>query len=89
MPASVVHRSDHVAGRLAPGAAVSSQQRQLIIQLGITREGEVITDETLETYLHFFDKPASQEKLTSCLALFGWTPATLPLASAGDVDIVV
>jgi hypothetical protein len=45
VPPSVVRRSRRVAGRFAAGTPIKQQQRSLMLQLGIAREGEVIGDE--------------------------------------------
>jgi hypothetical protein len=79
---SVVRRSSRVAGRFAAGTPIKQQQKTLMVQLGIAREGEVIDDETLDAYLRFFDKPVTDRDLADCLALFGWLPSALP--PAGD-----
>ncbi|KAM0889822.1 hypothetical protein ACQ4PT_027452 [Festuca glaucescens] len=89
-PPSVVRRSTRVAGRFSSGASIKQQQKTLMIQLEIAREGEVISEETLQAYLHYFEeKPMSAEHLTACLALFGWLPDVLPVVEDGDVDVVV
>jgi hypothetical protein len=36
-----------VAGRFAPGSSIKTQQKTLMLQLGIAREGETIGDDTL------------------------------------------
>ncbi|KAM0874404.1 hypothetical protein ACQ4PT_037453 [Festuca glaucescens] len=87
-PPSVVRRSRRVAGRFAAGTPIKQQQKALMLQLGITREGEVIGDEALDAYLSYFDKTMSEEDLTACLALFGWLPSALPLADVEE-DVVV
>ncbi|KAM0850333.1 hypothetical protein ACQ4PT_053176 [Festuca glaucescens] len=80
-PPSVVRRSARVAGRFARGGSIKLQQRILIRQLGIAREGEVISDEALQAYLRYFDeKPMMADHLAACLALFGWLPDALPVA---------
>ncbi|KAM0852915.1 hypothetical protein ACQ4PT_051438 [Festuca glaucescens] len=87
---TVVRRSLRVAGRFAPGTPIKQQQKTLMIQLGIAREGEVIGDAALEAYLRYFkEKPMSAEDLSTGLALFGWLPEVMPLADGGDVDLVV
>jgi hypothetical protein len=48
----------------------------------------VIDDATLAAYIDLFSKPLTQEHITSCLALFGWTPEAIPLVD-GVVDGVV
>ncbi|KAM0926268.1 hypothetical protein ACQ4PT_003398 [Festuca glaucescens] len=86
-PPSVVRRSARVAGRFAPGTLIKSQQRTLMIQLGIAREGEVISDEALHAYLRYFDEqPMMTDHLAACLALFGWHPDVLLVV---DDDLVV
>ncbi|KAM0901712.1 hypothetical protein ACQ4PT_019792 [Festuca glaucescens] len=86
-PPSVVSRSARVAGRFAPGAPIKPQQRTLMLQLGIAREGEVIGDEALQAYLRYFDeKPMMADHLAACLALFGWHPDVLPVV---DDDLVL
>jgi hypothetical protein len=80
-PPSVVRRSARVAGRFASGGSIKMQQRILIHQLGIAREGEVISDDALQAYLRFFnEKPMTTDHLAACLALFGWLPEALPMA---------
>jgi hypothetical protein len=69
-----------VAGRFALGMPIKQQQKTLMLQLGIAREGEVIGDEALPAYLKFFNKPMTEESLVASLALFGWIPEVLPLA---------
>ncbi|KAM0913456.1 hypothetical protein ACQ4PT_012157 [Festuca glaucescens] len=70
-PPSVVRRSARVAGRFASGGSIKMQQRILIHQLGIAREGEVISDDALQAYLRFFnEKPMTADHLAACLALF-------------------
>jgi hypothetical protein len=59
-----------------------------MLQLGVAREGEVIGDDALASYIDFFAKPLTQQHITACLALFGWTPETAPLEE-GVEDIVV
>ncbi|KAM0902599.1 hypothetical protein ACQ4PT_019195 [Festuca glaucescens] len=87
-PPSVVRCSSRVAGRFAPGSSIKVQQKTLMLQLGIAREGETIREETLQAYLdHFQKKPITEEDLSACLALFGWVPSALPLA--GDEDVLV
>ncbi|KAM0821603.1 hypothetical protein ACQ4PT_072078 [Festuca glaucescens] len=59
-----------------------------MIQLEIAREGEVISEETLQAYLRYFEeKPMTAENLTACLALFGWLLDVLPVVEDGDVDL--
>ncbi|KAM0888584.1 hypothetical protein ACQ4PT_028252 [Festuca glaucescens] len=80
-PPSMVRRSARVAGRFASGGSIKMQQRILIHQLGIAREGEVISDDALQAYLRFFnEKPLTADHLAACLALFGWLPEALPVA---------
>jgi hypothetical protein len=87
-PPSVIRRSSRVAGRFAPGSSIKAQQKTLMLQLGIAREGETIGDDTLQAYLDYFQKkPLTDEDLSACLALFGWVPSALPLA--GDDDVLV
>jgi hypothetical protein len=84
-----VRRSRRVAGRFTAGSPVSRQQKALIYQLGIAREGEVIGEEALQTYLRFFEQPLTEQHVAAVLALFGWTPQALPLAEADGDEIVV
>ncbi|KAK1628330.1 hypothetical protein QYE76_002645 [Lolium multiflorum] len=80
-PPSVVRRSARVAGRFSSGGSIKMQQRILIHQLGIAREGEVIGEDALQAYLRFFnEKPMTADHLAACLALFGWLPEALPVA---------
>ncbi|KAM0893982.1 hypothetical protein ACQ4PT_024782 [Festuca glaucescens] len=89
-PPSVVRRSARCAGRFAQGAQIKQQQKWLMVQLEIAREGEVIGEEGLQAYLRYFEeKPMTSEHLVACLALFGWQADALPLANSGDVDLVV
>jgi hypothetical protein len=89
-PPSVVRRSARVAGRFSSGASITQQQKTLMIQLELAREGEVISEESLQAYLRYFEeKPMTAEHLTACLALFGWLPNVLPVVEEGDVDVVV
>jgi hypothetical protein len=77
----VVRRSARVAGRFASGGSIKMQQRTLIHQLGIAREGEVISDDALQAYLRFFnEKPLTADHLAAYLVLFGWLPEALPVA---------
>ncbi|KAM0900768.1 hypothetical protein ACQ4PT_020419 [Festuca glaucescens] len=92
VPPSVVRQSSRVAGRFALGTPtpIKRQQKLLMIQLGIAREGEHIGDEALQAYIDYFDKkPMTEEDLAACLALFGWLPATMPLAREVDGDVLV
>jgi hypothetical protein len=58
-----------------------------MIQLGITREGEVIGDVALQAYLPYFDEqPMTMDHLVGCLTLFAWHPDVLPVV---DDDLVV
>ncbi|KAM0865652.1 hypothetical protein ACQ4PT_043148 [Festuca glaucescens] len=89
-PPSVVRRSARCAGRFAQGTPIKQQQKWLMVQLEIAREGEVIGDEALVAYLKYFEeKSMTSEHLTACLALFGWQASALPLVDGGDVDAVV
>jgi triphosphoribosyl-dephospho-CoA synthetase len=79
-----------MAGRFSSGASITQQQKTLMIQLELAREGEVISEETLQAYLRYFEeKPMTAEHLTACLALFDWLPNVLPVVEEGDVDVVV
>jgi hypothetical protein len=49
-PPSTVHRSRRVAGRFAPRTPVSRQQKALMLQLGLAREGEVMKNLRLGCY---------------------------------------
>ncbi|KAM0879443.1 hypothetical protein ACQ4PT_034252 [Festuca glaucescens] len=53
-PPSVVRRSARCAGRFAHGAQIKQQQKWLMMQLEIAREGEVIGKEALQVYLRYF-----------------------------------
>jgi hypothetical protein len=78
-----------VAGCFAPGASIKVQQKTLMLPLDIARGGETIGEETLQAYLDYFQKkPLTDEDLSACLALFGWVPSALPLASDEDVLVV-
>uniref|UniRef100_A0ACD5VMW9 Uncharacterized protein n=1 Tax=Avena sativa TaxID=4498 RepID=A0ACD5VMW9_AVESA len=89
VPPAVLRRSRRVAGRFAPGTPVSQQQKALMVQLGIAREGEVIGEEALQAYLKFFEEPLTQEDLSACLALFGWTPEALSFEDDGVEAVAV
>ncbi|KAM0922154.1 hypothetical protein ACQ4PT_006379 [Festuca glaucescens] len=83
-------RGKRWAGHFAPGTPIKQQQKTLMIQLEIAREGEVIGEEALQAYLRYFkEKPMTTEHLTACLDLFGWQPSVLPTVEDGDVDVVV
>lgn len=68
---SVVRRSSRIAGRFAAGTPVKKRQRLLMVQLGIIKEGEVISDESLQAYLKLFESPMTPSHIAAVLALFG------------------
>ena len=88
VPPTEVRRSRRVAGRFAAGTPVKRQQKLLMIQLGLAHEGKVISEESLQAYLHYFDKtmtvgrtfrralPCSAGRLTHC-RLPVWREMTL------------
>ncbi|XBI18883.1 hypothetical protein VPH35_060543 [Triticum aestivum] len=78
-PPTTVRRSTRINGRLAGGASVKTQQRTLMIQLGIAREGEVIGDEAMQAYLELFSRPLQQSHIAAIVGLFGWQVDVLPL----------
>jgi hypothetical protein len=78
-----------VAGRFALGTPVSRQQKALMLQLGLAREGEVIDDVALQAYVELFYKPLTQQHISACLALFGWLPEVDPVVDEVDADVVV
>uniref|UniRef100_A0ACD5W6V6 Uncharacterized protein n=1 Tax=Avena sativa TaxID=4498 RepID=A0ACD5W6V6_AVESA len=89
VPPSAVWRSIRLVGRFAAGTPVKKQQKLLMTQLGIIREGEQISDEALQAYLRLFDKPMTSSRIAAVLALFGWEPDVIPLCRDGDVDLLV
>jgi hypothetical protein len=76
-----VRRSHRIGGRFVAGTPVKQQQRTLIARLGIAREGEVIGDAALDTYLDLFARPLRQQHIDVILRLFGWQPDALPLSN--------
>lgn len=58
---------------------MKSQQRTLMVQLGIAREGEVIGDEAMQAYLELFSKPLQQARIAAIVGLFGWLADVLLL----------
>lgn len=83
-PPSHVRRSARIGGRFAAGSSVKQQQRTLMLQLGIAREGETIGEEALQAYLDLFSRPLQQEHIAAIVGLFGWQADVLPLGRVAD-----
>lgn len=81
-------RSLRINGRLASGASVKTQQRTLMVQLGIAREGEVIGDAAMQAYIELFSRPLQQAHIAAIVGLFGWQADVLPLGrDVGEVAL--
>lgn len=87
-PPSCMRRSGRIAGRFGAGPPIKRQQKELMIRLGIAREGEIIDDGALNAYLALFEEPLSEQRLTAVLALFGWAPDALPLEAHAEDELV-
>jgi hypothetical protein len=89
MYAGLVRRSRRIRGCFAAGTPIRQQQRTLIARLRLAREGEVIGDEALDTYLDLFARPLRQQHIDVVLRLFGWQPDALPLSDEALVECMV
>jgi hypothetical protein len=72
-----VRRSRRIRGRYTDKTPIRQQQRALMVQLGIAREGEIIGDEALNAYLDLFTRPFRPQHLDVVLRLFGWSAEDL------------
>lgn len=83
-PPTTVRRSLRINGRLTGGSSVKTQQRTLMVQLGIAREGEVIGDDAMHAYLELFSRPLQPTHIAAIVGLFGWQADVLPLGRGVD-----
>ena len=51
----------------------------LIHKFWLANEGEIISDEALESYVQLFEQPLADMHIKAILALFGCEPLILPL----------
>ena len=87
-PPSTVRRSLRINGHLTSGGSIKTQQRTLMMQLGIAREGEMIGDEAMQAYMQLFSRPLQQSHIAAIVGLFGWQADVLPLGRATE-DVVL
>lgn len=83
-PPATVRRSNRLEGRLASGSSIKTQQRTVMVQLGIAREGEVIENEAMQAYLDLFSRPLQPSHIAAIVGLFGWQAEVLPLGRGMD-----